>query len=121
LSRCISAGDNRPNDAPIRLRRTVMTLSTAIHDARSKDNPGDGSISSPITGASLATLVNGRDRHAVQRAEHVRLDNDGRARLSRVVAGAIGDRYDITSSNWLTLSTQSIMFSARSATFTRSH
>ena len=38
----------------------MVTLSTAIHDARSKDNPGDGSIGSRITGASLATLVNGQ-------------------------------------------------------------
>ena len=60
MSRYISAGANRPNVAPIRLRHTVVTLSTAIQDTRSKDNPGDESIGNRITGASLATLVSGQ-------------------------------------------------------------
>jgi hypothetical protein len=41
------------------LRRTVVTLSAAIQDARPNGNTGEGSIGSRITGASLATRVKG--------------------------------------------------------------
>jgi hypothetical protein len=46
-----SADDKRPSGVPIRLRGTVVTLFTAIHDARPKEKAGEGSIGNRITGA----------------------------------------------------------------------